>query len=56
MFENPECGQCGGPGVPLGQLGSLMHFRCRNCGMMFSETLDEDQDKDREEDREEEDD
>jgi len=34
--EVPPCGQCGGPKVPLGQLGSLTHYRCRNCGMMYS--------------------
>ncbi len=27
------CCACGGPLVPLGQLGKLMHFRCRNCGL-----------------------
>jgi hypothetical protein len=41
MLENPVCCQCGGPGVPLGQLGSLFHFRCRNCGFQFSEAVEE---------------
>jgi hypothetical protein len=27
------CSACGGDLKPLGQLGSLMHFRCRQCGM-----------------------
>lgn len=26
------CLMCGGPLVVLGRLGSLLHFRCRNCG------------------------
>lgn len=30
------CPMCGGPGVLLGVLGLLKHFRCRNCGMMWS--------------------
>lgn len=45
MEENPECPECYGPGVPLGQLGRLMHFRCRNCGMQFSEVVEENPDK-----------
>ena len=32
----PSCPTCGGPGMPLGQLGRRTHFRCRNCGMDFS--------------------
>lgn len=32
-----ECPMCGGPGVLLGKLGSRVHFRCRNCGMDFSQ-------------------
>lgn len=27
---------CQGPGTLLGQLGSLVWFRCRNCGYEFS--------------------
>ena len=26
------CNECGGPLVPLGQMGHLFFFRCRNCG------------------------
>lgn len=38
--DNTEpCNMCGGPLVPLGQLGSVIHFRCRNCGMEFSRNL-----------------
>jgi len=29
------CPVCGGPGIFLGQLGRLEHFRCRDCGMGF---------------------
>lgn len=47
--ENPECPACGGPGVPMGGLGNLEYFRCRNCGAQFSrdttgESLDESKD------------
>jgi hypothetical protein len=41
-FEEPEsadCPACGGPGVPLGALGNLEHFRCRNCGIDFNRCL-----------------
>lgn len=31
---NKKCSICGGPSVFLGKLGSLRHYRCRNCGMM----------------------
>ena len=31
-----ECELCGGMLVFLGQLGMREHFRCRDCGMMFS--------------------
>lgn len=34
--DNPPCPMCGGPGEPLGTLGSLDHFRCRNCGAQFN--------------------
>lgn len=30
------CPQCGGEGTPLGGLGNLMHYRCRQCGWDFS--------------------
>ena len=32
----PDCPQCGGPATPLGQLGKLLHLRCRNCGMTYA--------------------
>lgn len=35
--HTPECPQCGGHAEPLGALGSLMHYRCRQCGWTFSE-------------------
>lgn len=31
-----ECELCGGMLVFLGQLGMVEHFRCRDCGMMYS--------------------
>lgn len=30
------CPMCNGEGAPLGQLGHLLHFRCRQCGWDFS--------------------
>jgi len=36
VLENPACPRCGGPGVPMGTLGKLEWFRCRNCGWDFS--------------------
>lgn len=30
-----DCPVCGGAGVPLGSLGSVRHFRCRQCGSDF---------------------
>ena len=29
----PDCQLCGGQLVPLGVLGNLRHFTCRQCGM-----------------------
>lgn len=34
----PDCPTCGGPGEELGGLGNLMHYRCRDCGMDFSQS------------------
>jgi len=34
--EPADCPVCGGPGVPLGALGRLEHYRCRDCGMDFN--------------------
>jgi hypothetical protein len=31
--DEGDCCLCSGPLVPLGTLGNLQHFRCRNCGM-----------------------
>lgn len=31
-----RCPQCGGEGFALGQLGRLLHLRCRMCGWDFS--------------------
>lgn len=30
------CPVCGGPGVLLGTLGRVDHYRCRDCGLGFS--------------------
>lgn len=31
-----DCPVCGGPGVPLGEFGSLLWVRCRDCGLDHS--------------------
>jgi len=31
------CPMCNGPAIVLGSLGRLTHFRCRNCGWIFSQ-------------------
>jgi len=41
--EPAECPVCGGPGVILGTLGTRVHYRCRDCGMEFSHTDDDDE-------------
>lgn len=30
------CPQCNGPGVLMGALGTLDHYRCRDCGWSYS--------------------
>lgn len=32
----PRCPICPGHGVPLGTLGRLRWYRCRDCGMDFN--------------------
>jgi len=31
------CPTCNGEGIKLGRLGNLIHYKCRCCGMFFSE-------------------
>lgn len=38
------CPVCAGPGVSLGVLGHLHHLSCRNCGIGFSVSLDDNAD------------
>lgn len=33
------CPLCGGEGSVLGSLGMRMHFRCRDCGIDYSEII-----------------
>ncbi len=35
-LEGEPCSMCGGDLAYLGTLGSMEHYRCRNCGMEFS--------------------
>ena len=32
-MDNLECSVCGGERQVLGQLGKVVHFRCRHCGI-----------------------
>ncbi len=41
LDETTECPACGGEGEFLGQLGSITHLRCRDCGCDFHATEDE---------------
>lgn len=41
QYEIAECPVCSGPGLLLGELGSRVHYRCRNCGMDFSEHVED---------------
>lgn len=34
--EVTPCPVCDGDALPIGALGSRVHFRCRNCGWTFS--------------------
>jgi hypothetical protein len=36
-----SCSLCGGDLQFLGQLGRLIHSRCRACGMVFNEESEE---------------
>jgi hypothetical protein len=33
----PECPACGGAATHMGDLGQRRHFRCRDCGTVFSQ-------------------
>lgn len=37
--EMPECPVCEGEGAILGGLGNLTYFRCRDCGMDYSDMV-----------------
>ena len=37
----PACPACHGPSFPLGVLGNLAHYRCRNCGADYSHACGE---------------
>ena len=37
--DETYCPECGGPGKFIGTLGTREHFRCRDCGMDFSNAL-----------------
>lgn len=34
-----ECLVCGEDNMPMGILGNLAHYRCRNCGITYSKHL-----------------
>lgn len=37
----PFCPYCDGPLLVLGQLGRLIHLRCRDCGLLLSAETDD---------------
>lgn len=38
MHYTPTCPLCQGPGIALGSMGCLRWYRCRHCGMDFSQS------------------
>jgi rubredoxin len=42
-MHDETCPHCNGPALPLGTLGALTHYRCRNCGWTFAETVERDE-------------
>jgi hypothetical protein len=34
--DESACPMCAADGVPLGQLGHLVHLRCKHCGWQWS--------------------
>ena len=47
------CELCGGTLVPMGALGSLLHFKCQNCGIQVNLPALPSSDEDEEEDENE---
>lgn len=41
-MHDETCPHCNGTALPLGTLGTLTHYRCRNCGWTFAETVERD--------------
>jgi transposase-like protein len=37
LVTDKPCPICPGHGELLGQLGCMLHYRCRDCGMQFSD-------------------
>ena len=42
-----RCPQCGGVGQAMGQVGSRLVFRCKECGVRFKDGGDGDSERDR---------
>ena len=38
-----QCQMCGGQGQELGTLGTLTHFRCLQCGIIFAGTSEDEE-------------
>ena len=38
--EYTVCPMCHGCSHELGELGSLTHFRCRDCGYIFTDSME----------------
>jgi len=42
-MEQPiiECEQCGTDNIPMGEMGGMLHYRCRSCGWTYSKDKEE---------------
>jgi len=40
-----ECEMCGTLNEPMGSLGALTHYKCRDCGWVYSADVEEDEDE-----------
>ncbi len=39
VHDHVDCPACDGPGEELGCMGDRLHFRCRDCGAVFSQEV-----------------
>ena len=39
-LDMETCPVCDGEGIQLGTLGNITHYRCRDCGITFSSSVE----------------